>query len=173
MQKLSTIILFSVLVTACTTVYTGESYPPDAVEIPEDYTPKSSDISQLRIDMVSTAKKYIGSKYKYAGTTPKGFDCSGFTSYVYDQSDLYIPRSSSGQASEGAKIALRDSKPGDLLFFTGTGRGKITHVALIVENSRDGIEVIHSTTSRGVIRENISNSRYWKPKILYAKNMID
>ncbi|MEL6845503.1 MAG: NlpC/P60 family protein, partial [Bacteroidota bacterium] len=63
-------------------------------------------------------------------------------------------------------------KPGDLIFFSKNGRGKISHVALVVDHDREGISVAHSTTSRGVIVENISNSRYWKPKIKFARDVI-
>ncbi|MEM9918018.1 MAG: C40 family peptidase [Bacteroidota bacterium] len=130
--------------------------------------------SSLRGNVVSYAKKFKGVKYKYAGQSPRaGFDCSGFTSYVLNHFELGIPRSSTAQAAAGRKISLSQTKPGDLIFFSKKGRGnKANHVALVVENQRDGVVVIHSTTSRGVIVQNISNSSYWKPKIMFARDVI-
>ena len=127
----------------------------------------------VRNGITRQAKKYLGVKYVYAGTSPKGFDCSGFTSYVLKKFDVSLPRSSGAQAQSGRRVVLENVRPGDLVFFSGNKKGKISHVALVFDNTREGIKVIHSTTSRGVIIENISKSKYWQPKIKYAVNVID
>lgn len=132
-----------------------------------------SHVSTLRKDIRRYARRYKGSRYKYAGADPKGFDCSGFTSYVLKKFDVKVSRSSKVQATEGRKISLRRARPGDLLFFSKSGRGKPSHVALVIDNRSDGLIVVHSTTSRGVIEENISQSTYWKPKLLFARDVID
>lgn len=126
--------------------------------------------SSLRKQIAKTAQKYKGVKYKYAGKTPKGFDCSGFTSYVYNKHDILVSPSSRAQAKIGKKISSRNAQPGDLAFFGS--RGKITHVALVVANSRDGLVVVHSTSSKGVMVQNISKSSYWKPKLLFTRDII-
>ncbi|MFK8102951.1 MAG: C40 family peptidase [Saprospiraceae bacterium] len=126
--------------------------------------------SSLRRQIAKTAEKYKGVKYKYAGKTPKGFDCSGFTSYVYDKHDILVSPSSRAQAKIGKKISTRKAQAGDLAFFGS--RGKITHVALVVSNSRDGLVVAHSTSSKGVMIQNISKSSYWKPKLLFTRDII-
>lgn len=125
----------------------------------------------LRKDIANHAKKYVGIPYKYAGKTPKtGFDCSGFTSYVFNKFDIEVSPGSKYQAKTGREIPLKKAKPGDLLFF-GKGR-KVTHVALVTKNTREGIEVVHSTSSRGIMVQNVSKSSYWKPKILFARDVI-
>ena len=125
----------------------------------------------LRKNIAKHAKKYIGIPYKYAGKTPKtGFDCSGFTSYVLKKFDINISPGSKYQAKTGRAIPLKRVKPGDLVFF-GKGR-KVTHVALVTRNTKNGIEVIHSTSSKGIMVQNISKSSYWKPKILFARDVI-
>ncbi|HEB62461.1 MAG TPA: NlpC/P60 family protein [Bacteroidetes bacterium] len=129
--------------------------------------------TSIRNGIARHAKKYLGVKYSYAGTSPKGFDCSGFTSYVLKKFDISLPRSSAAQAQSGRRVVLEKVRPGDLVFFSGNKKGKISHVALVFDNSKEGIKVIHSTTSRGVIIENISKSKYWRPKIKYAVNVID
>jgi len=131
----------------------------------------SSTESALRSDIIKYAKKYKGARYKYGGTTPKGFDCSGFTSYVFKKFDIPITRTSDSQAKKGKKINLPYAKPGDLAFF-GRGR-KITHVALVTKNSKSGLQVIHSTSSRGVVEENVTNSSYWKSRLLFVRRVIN
>jgi cell wall-associated NlpC family hydrolase len=123
-------------------------------------------------DRVTTyAQKQVGSSYKYAGTSPEtGFDCSGFTSFVLKKFGVPVSPGSSTQATEGRFIAIEKAIPGDLIFF-GDG-SRIQHVAMVVKNSKEGIICVHSTTSRGVIVENVSTSTYWKPKILFARDVI-
>jgi cell wall-associated NlpC family hydrolase len=139
-------------------------------------TPKSGEAStsamQLRNKITDYAQRYVGSGYKYAGTSPStGFDCSGFTSYVLKEFKVKVSPASSVQATEGRPIALERVLPGDLIFF-GESSKKISHVALVLKRSKDGIVCVHSTTSRGVIVENVSTSTYWKPKILFARDVI-
>ena len=130
-----------------------------------------SSVSGLRKDITQYAKKQVGTKYKYGGKTPKGFDCSGFTYYVMRNFDVDIAGSSSSQARMGKKISSKKAQPGDLVFFA---RGsKVFHVAMVYKNTSAGIEVIHSTSSRGVIIENISKSSYWKPKMAYVRDVLD
>ncbi len=126
--------------------------------------------SKLRKSMTSYAGKFKGTKYHYGGTTPKGFDCSGLTYYVFSKFEIDLPRGSYNQAKVGKRISLKQTKPGDLVFFGK--RGKVNHVAMVVSNSSSGVEVIHSTSSRGVIIENINKSSYWKPRILFARNVL-
>lgn len=128
---------------------------------------------QLRVNIVDYGKRYVGTKYKYAGKQPQtGFDCSGFTSYVFKEYDINLSSSSSYQSQQGQKVALNNVKPGDLVFFSRDGK-TIMHVALVVDNNSDGIFVVHSTSSKGVIIQNITQSNYWKPKILFAKDVIN
>ena len=133
------------------------------------FAPRSKVRNQLQVE----AEKLIGSKYKYGGTTPKGFDCSGFTGYVYEKAQIDISRSSTTQAKKGIQIKVKDARKGDLIFFTGTGRNKISHVAMVLSNDSKGIVVIHSTTSKGVRKDNITHSDYWNPKILFARQIVD
>lgn len=125
----------------------------------------------LRHDIVDYAKDQLGARYKYAGRTPKGFDCSGFTHYVMDNFDLRLSPSSRAQENEGKKIKVEQAKPGDLIFFRRSRAGAVFHVALVVSNDRKGLTVIHST-SRGVVVDNITNSKYWKPKISTARDVV-
>jgi len=133
--------------------------------------PKRSSKVELRKDLAQYARKFKGVRYKYAGKTPKtGFDCSGFTSYVYRKFDIIVSPGSKYQAQLGKKKSPKNAQAGDLLFFGK--RGKVTHVALVTKNSRAGIEVIHATSSKGVMEQNVTQSSYWKPKIMFARDVI-
>lgn len=132
----------------------------------------SSSTSQLRGDIIKYAKRQQGVKYKYGGRSPSGFDCSGFVHYVYDEFNITVTPVSRVQETEGRKIPLSDVQAGDLVFFRKTRAGSVFHVALVVANTAEGIMVVHSTTSRGVIVENISQSSYWKPKLSSARTFI-
>ncbi len=133
---------------------------------------KSPTKNVYRQDIIKAAKKNLGIKYKYAGNTPKtGFDCSGFTKYVFAKKGINLPRVSREQAKVGRRINLKYASAGDLVFFGK--RGKVSHVAIVSENKKGNIYVIHSTSSKGVKIDNISTSKYWKPRILFARNVLD
>ena len=148
---------------ACTGSRKTIAPPPDTKGLSE---------RQFRKEVVTYALQYVGSNYKAGGKSPKtGFDCSGFTSFVLDKFNVRVSPASSAQATEGKPVGLTALQPGDLVIF-GKSKKNIQHVALVVERSRDGIVVVHSTTSRGVIKENITSSAYWKPLILSARDVI-
>ena len=161
---------FAFLIASCSTL----DYRPPSQQGNKstERAPKNVNSKELRLrkDITQHAKKYVGVKYKYAGKNPKGFDCSGFTGYVFEKFDIELSPSSRVQATTGTKISLNKAKKGDLLFFGNNG--KINHVALIVSNSPDGIEVIHSTSSKGVMVQNVSISSYWEPRIMFARDVI-
>jgi cell wall-associated NlpC family hydrolase len=104
----------------------------------------------LGVKVVQYAKKMVGVPYVYGGSTPRGFDCSGFTSYVYRHFGLSIARTSYAQFREGMRVARKSLKPGDLVFFHGVG-----HVGIYVGNGRF-IHAPHSGT-----RVRIESMRGW------------
>jgi len=133
----------------------------------------SSDISHenIRNIIVKSADKLVGARYRYGGNTPKkGFDCSGFTEYIYGKYGFRLPRTSKAQSRIGKTIKIKDSKPGDLIFFKNNG--KINHVGIIIKNNSKSLIVIHSTTSKGVKKDDVFNSIYWKKRITFAKDII-
>lgn len=148
-----------------TTEPTGKSRPATSQRV-------SAKDMKLRQDVVSYAKKQLGTRYKYAGRSPRqGFDCSGFTHYVLKNFEVNLSTTSRAQEREGKSIKLSEAKSGDLIFFRRSRKGAVFHVALVVSNDRKGLKVIHST-SRGVVIDNLSSSKYWKPKISTARDVL-
>lgn len=164
----SAVILF--FLSACTALRPADSSIPQPRSSTSRNT-SSATVGALRTNIIKTARKYKGSKYKYGGTTPKGFDCSGFTSYVLIKNKIDLHRSSGAQAKQGKKIRTVVAQPGDLLFFGS--RGKVSHVAIITQNDSNGLKVIHSTSSKGVIEQNITHSDYWQSRLLFARKILN
>lgn len=116
-------------------------------------------------ELVRFAKTLIGVPYKYASTDPsKGFDCSGFITYVFNHFHWEVPRSSVDFTNFGKQINLTDAKEGDLILFTGTNDSIriVGHMGIITENT-DSLKFIHSTSGHayGVTISNFG-SRYKK-----------
>ena len=170
-----------------TTPSTPSTSTPNRTQTPEKSTPATTenktipapvstpvvvDPSDKRMSIVAFGKSYDGTRYKYTGITPDGFDCSGFTSYVFNQFQKKIPRSSPEQANYGTPVDVKEVQPGDLVFFKNSS-GRIFHVALVIENQNGDIKVVHSTTSRGVVIESIIASDYWRTKISHARSVIE
>lgn len=79
--------------------------------------------------VVAIAMRYIGTPYVHGGASPAGFDCSGFTQYVYAQMGISLPRSSSGQRSAGRVVPASEARPGDLMWWPG-------HVGIYLGNGQ-------------------------------------
>ncbi len=118
---------------------------------PTTSVPSSSNGSAI----VATAKKYLGYKYTYGGSSPStGFDCSGFTSYVFKQYGISLSRTAAGQYSNGVAVSRSNLQPGDLVMF---GKSGINHVAIYI----GGGQIIHaSTPSTGVRIDSLSTGYY-------------
>ncbi|WP_434640678.1 NlpC/P60 family protein [Thermoanaerobacterium thermosaccharolyticum] len=94
------------------------------------------------LSIVSIAEKYLGTPYVYGGTTPAGFDCSGFVQYVYKQAGKSIGRTTYEQYVGGRPVSLSDLQPGDIMFFSTSGNGP-THEGIYIGNNR----LIHMSDS--------------------------
>ena len=109
-------------------------------------------------DIVRTAYAYRGTPYHYGGTGRGGFDCSGFTSYLYRQKGVALPHSAAGQFNHGQHVSKSDLKAGDLVFFH-CGRRGISHVGMYVGNGK----FVHASSPHsGGVRVDSLNDGYYQ-----------
>lgn len=126
----------------------------------------STSVTAKRDSIVEYAKTFLGTPYKYAQSSPNsGFDCSGFTYYVYNHFNVAIPRSSKDYASLGTRVTLETCRKGDIILFTGTdpSEKRVGHVGIIISEPGDTLQFIHSSSSDnhfGVVITNYYQSRY-------------
>lgn len=117
--------------------------------------------------IVKTAEKYLKTPYKFGGDSPKGFDCSGFTKFVYEKNGSKLPRTADIQYKQGKSVERSKLKPGDLVFFTTYEPGP-SHVGIYYGNGK----FIHASSSRGVMFSRLDET-YWKPRYLGARRIIN
>ncbi|NNU94533.1 NlpC/P60 family protein [Geobacillus sp. NFOSA3] len=119
-------------------------------------------------EVAAVAESYIGSPYKYGGTTPKGFDASGFTQYVYKNAatKMSIPRTSAAQHKIGKVVKQNELQKGDLVFYATGAKGKVSFVGIY-----NGNGTFIGATSKGVKVVKMSD-KYWKDRYIGAKRVI-
>jgi cell wall-associated NlpC family hydrolase len=124
-------------------------------------------IAERRQNVAWFAASYSDWGFKYqsgsAAYENGGFDCSGFVTFVLNYFDIKTKRSAADQFHDGTSVPVEMARPGDLVFFGG--KSNISHVAMVVSNDEKGLVVVHSTSSKGVTQENITESKYWKGKL--------
>lgn len=116
--------------------------------------------------VVNTAKKYIGTPYVWGGTTPKGFDCSGFTQYVFKQQGRQLPRMADQQFLTGKAVMKNNLQAGDLVFFTTYEKGA-SHEGIYLGEGK----FIHVSSSHGVMISRLEEA-YWQPRYLGARRVL-
>ena len=125
-------------------------------------------------NLINTALKYLGVKYRWGESSPSGFDCSGFTKYVFNEEGINLTRSSHSQCREGEKIeSIEDLKRGDLLFFGGeTSIRTVGHVGIVteVDSAAHRCKFVHA--SRTGIKVDKSTDSYYKLRYLGARRII-
>ena len=112
--------------------------------------------------VINYAYRFRGTPYRYGAMSPRGFDCSGFTSYVFKRFGIDLDRSSRGQIFDGVRVKKSDLQPGDLVFFQGrSGRGGVGHVDIVTRvNDDNTFHFIHSACSSGVTESKNTESYY-------------
>ncbi len=115
-------------------------------------TPPSNSVSyngssEKRAAVLEYAAQFLGTPYVYGGSTPSGFDCSGFTSYVFKNTVGSIPRVAQAQFDATTRVSMDELLPGDLVFF-GSSASSISHVGIYVGNN----QFIHSPHTGDVVK---------------------
>ncbi|MDY7566044.1 NlpC/P60 family protein [Pseudomonas sp. RTC3] len=113
----------------------------------------------------------IGTRYRVGGTSEAGFDCSGFINYLFrEEAGMTLPRSTRDMINLKAPLVARNNlKPGDLLFFSTKGRGRVSHAGIYLGDD----QFIHSSSSRsGGVRVDSLDDSYWKKTFIEAKRAL-
>jgi len=118
--------------------------------------------------LLATALALRGVRYRNGGSDLEGFDCSGFTQYVFAQHALALPREVKDQFEVGQRVSASEVRAGDLLFFATTSR-HVSHVAIAL----DGDTFVHAPSSNGVVRVEHLNAEYWRKRFLGVRRIID
>lgn len=123
---------------------------------------------ELKSQIVTLSQKYIGVPYRLGGTTPRAFDCSGYTQYVYREAGISINRTVATQLQDGVIIAKEDLEPGDLVIFSNTGgRGFASHVGIYLGNGK----IIHASETKGITIADL-DSAYFAQHYQCARRII-
>lgn len=127
-------------------------------------TSKGTEVAEL-------AKKYEGYKYVVGGKNPEsGFDCSGFTRYIFLQFGYSLGSTAAEQNNIGVEVSRDALKPGDLILFYDEGKIKIGHTGIYLSNG----EFIHSANpERGVVIDNINTNSYYNERYIVAKRIVE
>ena len=133
---------------------TGTAVSASALKSSPNYIAGSSTSKADAI--IATAKKYIGIPYLWAGTTPSGFDCSGYVQYVFKAHGISLNRTAATQYKHGTYVSKSNLMPGDLVFFQNTYKAGISHVGIYIGDGK----FIHSSSSKGVTISALSSSYY-------------
>lgn len=151
----------------------GSDGDASAFLILDDSPEAAAPVLEVADDLIGYARQFLGRPYRRGGKGPAGFDCSGFTSYVFRKFDIQLAASSSAQFRQGHPVATPDIRPGDLLFFSGRGtRSGVGHVGMAVEVESDGTVIfIHSATSGGIRYDRYPDGGYYSSRYMGARRM--
>ena len=196
MSRLVVVVGLAALLAACASsgvVYTPKPFPipggsgPAAVPAPADAgaatavppsaaTPPSMPaVSSLVVPPTGSADGYAlsgtalslrGAPYRNGGVDPRGFDCSGFVRYVYQQHGVAMPREVREQFRVGTTVDRGRLAPGDLVFFSTVAPGA-SHVGIVI----GGDQFVHAPSERGVVRVENLSSQYWSTRFIGAKRV--
>ena len=144
----------------------GHVPPPFPGSRPTDATDAARRRPVAPSAVIETALSLRGTPYVWGGATPRGFDCSGFTHYVYALHGVSLPRVAAQQYRTGDIVASRDLQPGDLVFFSTIAPGP-SHVGLALGDGR----FIHAPSERGAVRVENLHARYWQRRYLGARRV--
>ncbi len=154
-------VCFLITLVGCASAPQQKSYPagPSSTQ--------QAPIEQDRKRIVTSAESMLGTPYRYGGTSPAGFDCSGLVYYTHRQAGLYTPRTAMAQFEASRPVAIKHLKPGDLLFFKLTGT-KTSHVGIYTGRGK----FIHAPSSGKRVSRSTLDNPYWQRHLIGAGTFL-
>jgi cell wall-associated NlpC family hydrolase len=120
-------------------------------------------------DIVTLAKQYLGVPYRYGGSTPAGFDCSGYMLFLFHQFGKELPRTADQQATVGNPVKIENMRPGNIIFFATTKEDPgISHTGLYIG---DHLFIHASSSAKKIIISNLDNP-YWQDSFREARQIL-
>jgi cell wall-associated NlpC family hydrolase len=119
--------------------------------------------------LISFAKNFLRTNYRYGGTSPTGFDCSGFTKYVFGKFGFLIPHKAAEQERMGTPVIKDELLPGDLVFFTGKNTTEVNHVGIYIGHN----QFIHAARDPGTVCISSLNKKYYQTHFKSARRIAD
>lgn len=132
---------------------------------------KPYELPALADSILERGMSLIGTRYRFGGTSEAGFDCSGFIGYLFkEEAGMQLPRSTREMINVNAPLVARNNlKPGDLLFFSTNGRGRVSHAGIYLGDD----QFIHSSSRRsGGVRIDSLGDTYWNKTFIEAKRAL-
>jgi cell wall-associated NlpC family hydrolase len=115
-------------------------------------------------DVADLARQYVGSRYAWGGSSPAGFDCTGFVMFIFGQFGVPLPHNEAGQLASGAAVDADDLQPGDVLVFANTYRRGLSHVGIYLGDGR----FVHATDERHGVQVDDLWDGYWGQRFVGA-----
>lgn len=141
----------------------------DTVQKPQENTNTETNNSSKAQAVVNMAYAQLGKPYVWGAEGPSSFDCSGLMTYIFKQgAGISLPRTSSQQSGYGTTVSRSNLQPGDLIFSSTDGSGKVSHVGVYVGNG----QMIHAPKPGDVVKKTSINNSYWNKTYLWAKRVL-
>ena len=168
------VLLFFCCLCMISTMSFGQIVKDSTTLIPKDSIKPidTTGVNDKVASIISFAKTFLGTPYRWGGTTPSGFDCSGFINYIFGSFGFSLVRTSYSLAELGETVTLSELQPGDLMFFRGSSNsGGVGHVGMVIEVTPEAINFIHSSTNKGVTINNFKTSKYYISHYVKSKRL--
>jgi cell wall-associated NlpC family hydrolase len=137
---------------------------PEGGKVSANWVASNSEALKVQESMIAFAEKLTGTPYLWGGMSTDGFDCSGFTSYVFKEFGVELPRVSRDQYDKCTKIEASEARIGDLVFFGKDGN--VSHVGILVNQQGEPKKMIHASSSKGIMFQSIADSKYYTSRLI-------